>query len=113
MTGLNALGEDEKPPKKHPAPQSGMQASMDMAGAGAADMNGGANGNTPQGWQLLSNGEMATQPLDLNKKGKPKLKDQADPAPEEVQAVLALPADQRMQRMVAMKPDEMCRSRRR
>ena len=107
ITGLNALGEDEKPPKKHPAPQSGMQASMDMAGAGAADMNGGANGNTPQGSQLLSNGEMATQPLDLNKKGKPKLKDLADPAPEEVQAVLALPADQRVQRLVGMKPDEM------
>ena len=49
ITGLNALGEDEKPPKKHPAPQSGMQASMDMAGAGAADMNGGANGEHAAG----------------------------------------------------------------
>ena len=45
--------------------------------------------------------------VELNKKGKPKLKDLADPAPEEVQAVLALPADQRVQRLVAMKPDEM------
>jgi uncharacterized protein (DUF1800 family) len=89
------------------APQNGMQASMDMAGGGAADMNGGANGNTPQGSQMLSNGEIATQPLDLNKKGKPRMKDLAEPSPEEVQAVLALPPDQRVDRLVEMKPDEM------
>ena len=84
-----------------------MQASMGMAGGGAADMNGAANGNTPQGSQLLSNGEIATQPLDLNKKGKPKIKELAEPAPEEVQAVLALPPEQRVERLVEMKPDEM------
>ena len=89
------------------APQNGMQASMDMAGGGAADMSGGASGNTPQGSQMLSNGEIATQPLDLNKKGKPRMKDLAEPSPEEVQAVLALPPDQRVDRLVEMKPDEM------
>ncbi len=104
MAGLNALNENNEQPKKRP--QNGMQASMDMAGGGAANMNG-ANGNTPQGSQMLSNGEIATQPLDLNKKGKPRMKDLAEPAPEEVQAVLALPPDQRVDRLVEMKPDEM------
>ena len=50
---------------------------------------------------------MATQPLELNKKGKPKMKDLAEPAPDEVQAVLALPPEQRVERLVEMKPDEM------
>ncbi len=94
-----------KPATNRTAPQNGMQASMDMAGGGAADMNGGAN--TPQGSQTLSNGEIATQPLDLNKKGKPRMKDLTEPSPEEVQAVLALPPDQRVDRLVEMKPDEM------
>ncbi len=109
MAGLNALSDEEPPqqPNKRPAPQNDMEASMGMAGGGAADMNGAANGNTPQGSQLLSNGEIATQPLDLNKKGKPKMKDLADPSPEEVQAVLALPPEQRVERLVEMKPDEM------
>ncbi|HXS11298.1 MAG TPA: DUF1800 family protein [Acidobacteriaceae bacterium] len=130
MAGLKALGQTEgestppvtaiKPPVRTGHPDSGMQASMGMAGGGAADMNGAANGNTPQGNQLLSNGEMATEPLDLNKKGKPRMKELAstpankfagdpgaEPAPEEVQAVLALPAEQRVQRLVEMKPDEM------
>ena len=75
------MGEEAKPNK----PQNGMQASMDMAGGAA--MSGAANGNTPQGSQLLSNGEMATSAVELNKKGKPKLKDLAEPAPEEVQAI--------------------------
>jgi uncharacterized protein (DUF1800 family) len=100
--GDPALGETEEQPTQQP--KNGMQASMAMAGGGASDMNGA---NTPQGSQLLSNGEIATQPLDMNKKGKPKMKDLAQAAPDEVQAVLALPADQRVPQMVQMKPDEM------
>ena len=95
MAGLNALGEVNEQATR-PAPKSNAQASMAMAGGGAS----------AQG-QLLSNGEIATQPLELNKKGKPKAKDLAEPAPDEVQAVLAMPADQRVQRLVEMKPDEM------
>ena len=113
MAGVNAPGtttrdahlSDDKTVAKMGHPESGMQASMDMAGGAAADMNGGS-GNTPQGNQLLSNGEIASQ-ADVNKKGKPRMKDLAEPAPEEVQAVLALPADQRVARLVEMKPDEM------
>ena len=108
MAGLNALGEDnEQQPKKRPVPQNSMQASMSMAGGAGMDMGGSMSGNTPQGSQLLSNGEIATQPLDLNKKGKPKVKDLAQPDPDEVQAVLQTPADQRVERLVEMKPDEM------
>ena len=95
MAGLNALGEVNEQATR-PAPKSNAQASMAMAGGGAS----------AQG-QLLSNGEIATQPLELNKKGKPKAKDLAEPAPDEVQALLAMPADQRVQRLVEMKPDEM------
>jgi uncharacterized protein (DUF1800 family) len=101
-----AMQQQASPAAGQTAPQNGMQASMDMAGARAAERNGGANGNTPQGSQMLSNGEMANA-VELNKKGKPKMKDLAEPAPEEVQAVLALPPDQRVQRLVEMKPDEM------
>ncbi len=107
MAGLAALDETDESASKRPAPQNGMQASMDMAGGGATEPSMATSGNTPQGQMLLSNGEVATQPLELNKKGKPKMKDLAEPAPEEVQAVLALPPDQRVDRLVAMKPDEM------
>jgi uncharacterized protein (DUF1800 family) len=130
MAGLNALGEDDPPqrasspgtpgddqPTKRVKPQSDMQASMDMAGGGSMDssMNSprgtslerGSSVNTPQGNQLLSDGSMAPQPVELNKKGKPKAKDLAVPAPDEVQAVLAMPPDQRVPELVEMKPDEM------
>ncbi|HEV2576619.1 MAG TPA: DUF1800 family protein [Acidobacteriaceae bacterium] len=112
IAGLAALNEADESAGKRPAPQNGMQASMDMAGGGAMEpaMNSAAapsDGNTPQGQVLLSNGEVATQPIELNKKGKPKAKDLTEPAPEEVQAILALPPDQRVDRLVAMKPDEM------
>jgi uncharacterized protein (DUF1800 family) len=105
MAGLAAL--DTTDSAQRPAPQSGMQASMDMAGGGSMSASGGSNGNTPQGSQLLSNGEIATNAVDLNKKGKPRAKDLVEPAPDEVQAVLALPPDQRVQQLVEMKPDEM------
>jgi uncharacterized protein (DUF1800 family) len=110
IAGLAALNEADSEattrPAPRPTPKNGMQASMDMAGGSMDSSMASASGNTPQGQVLLSDGTMATA-ADLNKKGKPKAKDLAEPAPEEVQEVLTLPPDQRVERLIAMKPDEM------
>ncbi|HEY1730920.1 MAG TPA: DUF1800 family protein, partial [Terriglobales bacterium] len=113
MAGLAALDQSDaastkpnppvaamKPPVRMGHPDSAasqnnddMQASMEMAGGGA-----------------MSNGEMAQQPgaMELNKKGKAKAKDLADPMDrDDVLSVLAMPPDQRVERLVEMKPDEM------
>lgn len=104
IAGLGALDDSDIPKR---APQSGMQASMEMAGGMDSSMKGAGTGNTPQGQALLSNGETAMQPLERNRKGKEKLRELAGPVPEQVQEVLALPPDQRVQRLVEMTPDEM------
>ena len=108
MAGLAALDGTSEQPNARPVPKSDMQASMDMAGGGTMDMNSGANGNTPQGAQLLSNGEMAGNTGELNKKGKAKAKDLATPMDQgEVLAVLALQPNERVDRLVEMRPAEM------
>ncbi|HEY4011016.1 MAG TPA: DUF1800 domain-containing protein [Acidobacteriaceae bacterium] len=72
--------------EKQTQPEGGMPASMQMAGATTdADMAGN----------------------ELNKKGKLKGKDLIEPAPEDVQALLAMSPDQRVDRMVSMRPEEM------
>ena len=109
--GLNALNEDDQQPNARKAPKSDMQASMDMAGGGSMDssMSSGSV-NTPQGNQMLSNGETAT--LDASKKGKPRPKDLVDPAEQqaergEIQTMLGMAPEARVERLVEMKPDEM------
>jgi len=108
MAGLAALDADNGEATSRPAPGNGMRAGespsadADMAGGGATNAQG----------TLMSNGEvsneMSTQPLELNKKGKAKAKDLADPMDrDDVLAMLALPPDQRVERLVEMKPDEM------
>jgi uncharacterized protein (DUF1800 family) len=86
------------------APQNNddMQASMEMAGGGAS-MNSQGSQQT-----LMSDGERATDAVELNKKGKPKVKDLSQPMDrDDVLSVLAMPPDQRVERLEEMKPDEM------
>ena len=115
MAGFAALDAQDtqtaprKTPKKNDM-QAGetSAAGTDMAGGGAMAMSGEASGNTPQGSQLLSNGEMATNGFGLNKKGKAKARDLAEPmGQDDVISLLAMPADQRVERLIEMKPDEM------
>ncbi len=71
---------------KSAQPQNDMQASMDMAGGGAM--------------------ERVSLKLELNKKGK--ARELAEPLPaDEVQAVLAMAPEQRLERLVEMRPEEM------
>jgi uncharacterized protein (DUF1800 family) len=81
------------------APQNNDDMRASETSAAGADMAGGG---------AMSNGEMASQPVELNKKGKAKAKDLANPMDRSgVLAVLALPPEQRVARLVEMKPDEM------
>jgi uncharacterized protein (DUF1800 family) len=101
LDALNAASSNANPLPGRVA-QNDMQASMAMAGGGA--MEPGMSSQRT----MLSNDEMATNGVELNKKGKPKAENLADPMdPSEVFAVLALPPDQRVERLVGMRPEEM------
>ena len=94
QAGIQANQQQQAAQAKLVAKNAAAQPSMggDMAGR---DMAGGMSATADQ--------EIAT-----GKNGKPKLKDVADPMDaSEVQAVLALPPDQRVDRLVAMRPGEM------
>lgn len=101
LLAANPAGPE--PSRAHP---TSMQASMAMAGGSTPP-----SGNTPQGNAMLSSQETATQPpdpnQDLNRNARPRARDLAEPAPEVVREVLTMPPDQRVQRLVEMKPAEM------
>ncbi len=106
LMGMAALDEASK---SQPAPEVGGQPSApatgDMAAGVMETLTGGA-ANPAQGSQMLSNGEMGPA-VELNKKGKPKVKELAERVPEEVQAMLSTPPEERVQRLVSMRPEEM------
>jgi uncharacterized protein (DUF1800 family) len=97
-----------KPQAANAMPQNGMQASMQMAGGSSMDAGLSGSAQASQGSQMLSNGASASAPVELNKRGKAKAKQLAEPLPaDDVQAVLAMPPEQRLERLVAMRPEEM------
>jgi uncharacterized protein (DUF1800 family) len=104
QAGLDALKAAAMNGGQQPgnAPKNDMQASTEMAGGGS--MQPGARSQST----MRSNSEMATNAVELNKKGKPKAKDLMGPMDQsDVLAVLGLTPDQRVERLVEMKPDEM------
>jgi uncharacterized protein (DUF1800 family) len=72
-------------------------------GQSADDAN---NPGRPDSAPMLAKDGIAN-PVELNKKGKPKAKDLVEPAPELVQDVLAMAPEQRVERLVEMGPEEM------
>ena len=70
-------------------------------------MNGGATGTRRRDRSCSRIGEIATNAVELNKKGKPKAKNQRNLRRTMVQACWRCLPDQRVERLVEMKPDEM------